>query len=163
MGDFFKGWRRKIGCMTLVMACGFAGLWIRGHAIKDVYQFGNGRGPVYDTVVSSRYGLMWFRYEATDGSGYSWNPGWFAIPINASTELHSEECKIVHDIKWRWSGWGFDFCDSGKGDRIHVVHRNIPYWSLALPLTALSAFLLLTKPRKTTPKKTNEPIPAEGA
>jgi hypothetical protein len=28
----------------------------------------------------------------------------------------------------------------------------IPYWSLVLPLTALSAFLIITKPRPSTPK-----------
>ena len=39
----------------------------------------------------------------------------------------------------------------------------VPYWSIIIPLTALSAFLLLTKPRKSTPKKITEPNPAEGA
>ena len=157
MGEFFKPWQRKIGIVTLMMACVFTGLWVRGQAIKDVYQFGNGNGPVFDTVVSSHYGLMWFRYEAIDGSGYSWNPGWFAIPIDACSKLYSSECRIVYDVKWHWGELGFDFCDSGIGDQIHAVHRNIPYWSIVLPLTANSAFLLLSKPRVTTQKKTDQP------
>ncbi len=28
MGEFFNGWRRKIGCMTLVMACVFMARWM---------------------------------------------------------------------------------------------------------------------------------------
>ena len=28
MGDFFHGWRRKIGCVTLVMACVFMSGWV---------------------------------------------------------------------------------------------------------------------------------------
>ena len=39
----------------------------------------------------------------------------------------------------------------------------VPYWSIVVPLTFLSAFLLLTKPRKSSPMKITEPIPAEGA
>lgn len=29
MGEFFRGWRRKVGCLTLVMACLTMGGWIR--------------------------------------------------------------------------------------------------------------------------------------
>ena len=29
MKDFFRGWRRKAGCVTLVMACVFMAGWIR--------------------------------------------------------------------------------------------------------------------------------------
>ena len=39
----------------------------------------------------------------------------------------------------------------------------IPYWFVVIPLTLLSAFLILTKPRKTTPTKIPEPNPVEGA
>lgn len=39
----------------------------------------------------------------------------------------------------------------------------LPYWSITIPMTLISVFLLITKPRKSTPKKTDEPIPNEGA
>jgi len=35
MGDFFKGWRRKAGCVTLVMACTFAAAWVRSFIVED--------------------------------------------------------------------------------------------------------------------------------
>jgi len=148
MSEFFRGWKRKVGVATLIVACVFAALWVRGQTIKDVYQFGSGEGPFFNTLVSSRFGLMWLRYQATDGTTYSWNPGWFEVPIDATTTLHSGECRLIYDIQWRLTWWGFDFCNSAKGDQIHAVHRNIPYWSIVIPLTLISAWLLLGKPRQ---------------
>ena len=36
MGEFFKGWRRKIGVMTLVAALAAMGLWLRSNLCLDV-------------------------------------------------------------------------------------------------------------------------------
>ena len=41
--------------------------------------------------------------------------------------------------------------------------RIIPYWSLVIPLTLLSAYLLLSKSRNSTPKKLVETIPEKVA
>ena len=38
---------------------------------------------------------------------------------------------------------------------------KVPYWSVVIPLTLLSAFLLLTKPHQSTPKKCTEPTTEE--
>ena len=35
MRSFFKGWRRKTGVVTLVMACVFAGEWMRSYERHD--------------------------------------------------------------------------------------------------------------------------------
>ena len=39
---------------------------------------------------------------------------------------------------------------------------SLPYWCVVLPLTACSAFLFFSKPRKSTPKKLVESAFAEG-
>jgi hypothetical protein len=39
MREFLKGWRRKVGIVTLVVACGLAGMWICSHqrnGLQDV-------------------------------------------------------------------------------------------------------------------------------
>ena len=72
--DFFRGWRQKIGCVTLVVACGFMGLWIRGHGVKDLYQFGSGHGTTFHTLVLSQHGIMWMRNDALDDSPIGWTP-----------------------------------------------------------------------------------------
>src|SRR5438105_3724804 len=35
MRDFFKGWRRKIGVLTLVMACVCMAAWVRSYSAED--------------------------------------------------------------------------------------------------------------------------------
>ena len=39
---------------------------------------------------------------------------------------------------------------------------DIPFWPIVAPLTLISAFLLLTKPRKSNEKKIPEPNPQDG-
>lgn len=39
MGEFFHSWQRKLGCVTLVLACFFTMLWVRSF---DVDQWGYG-------------------------------------------------------------------------------------------------------------------------
>jgi hypothetical protein len=147
MWQFFHGWRRKMGLVTLVMAILFVECWARGHAVKDVIQLGNGSGVVFDSIILSRHGLMWVRYESLDLSAFGWTPGWSVVPIEQAASLHSGESRIVYDVKSRWAWCGFDFCDASDADS-RSVHRNIPYWSMAIPLTLLSAYLILCKPRK---------------
>ena len=36
MGDFFHGWRRKIGVVTLVMALVFVSGWVRSLCAEDI-------------------------------------------------------------------------------------------------------------------------------
>jgi hypothetical protein len=57
-------------------------------------------------------------------------------------------------FEWRWKYLGFD---SGqlRHNKLSATFWIIPYWSIVVPLTALSAWLLVIKPRK--PAKKVEP------
>ena len=65
MGEFFRGWKRKAGVVTLVMAliamCG----WVRGQSYWDqmtiVCRIGNNGG--FHSLHSSRQGLTWGKAE----------------------------------------------------------------------------------------------------
>ena len=61
MGEFFKGWRRKVGCVTLVMACVFAAGWVRSLAIFDVVSF-NQKDATH-RVISTRGELRLPRFK----------------------------------------------------------------------------------------------------
>ena len=39
MREFFKEWRRKVGLLTLLMACVFMAGWVRSHVIQDQFLF----------------------------------------------------------------------------------------------------------------------------
>lgn len=97
MRDFFRGWRWKLGIVTLVMACVFAVGWVRSLSDPDVLIDGVGstKGFVSMTSFDGDFGIVFF----------------------------------------------------------------IPYWSIVLPLTLLSACLLLSK---RPPVKRSEAAQGEG-
>ena len=51
--------------------------------------------------------------------------------------------------------------DNHLGSYIRII--MIQYGSITVPLTLISLWLLLSKPRKSTPKKITEPIPEKVA
>lgn len=48
MREFFKGWKRIVGVVTLVMACVFAAGWVRSLVCYDVFQF-----PLDDSTLQA--------------------------------------------------------------------------------------------------------------
>ena len=172
MGDFFHGWRRKIGVVTLLMACLFAAGWVRSYAIEEEASF---------TAVNSLHQL------SSDINGLEWrvvhpcyvNFGshWYSSPVPTNfearkrkrlkklEELNKELEELDRfDSKVRWRSCGFCIADGHDNppsvDRIIVM--VIPHWSPVFLLTLLSAFLLLSKPRKSIQMKSTEPITNEG-
>jgi len=128
MGKFFKGWRWKIGVLTLVMACVLMGGWMRSFVATDV----------------------WFASTSRIAS------------LNGNFEWMSFDNAPKHFIRRR--SFGADQRDSinGAWAVLKTEHPNkmtrIPYWSIVLSLTLLSAYLLLAKPKKAV-----EPTTADGA
>lgn len=53
MWEFFRGWRRKVGCVEMVMACALVGMWIRSYIVfEQVVVSGN-------LVISNSGCLVW--------------------------------------------------------------------------------------------------------
>lgn len=159
MGEVFKGWRRKVGCVTLVMALLTFCVWGFGHSALVGYTIFTGEHRI-EMFGSSSNGFFW---TVIDGPEESW-----ATPGYVSTGWHfryvpSYDCLDHIEIDWHWQCCGFH---SANGKGIQDVPQTafvVPHWSIILPMTLLSAFLLLTKPRKSAPKKNHEPILTVGA
>ena len=119
MKEFFHGWRRKTGIITLVMACLFATVWVRSLFIEDVVIFLDGFR--HHTLISLSGNVYWdSEAEST------FDPGrftWFTYDLRNPTMLASSLESVEEAFR-------------------------IPYWSITVPLTVLSAYLLLSKPRK---------------
>jgi hypothetical protein len=168
MHDFFCGWRRKLGCVTLVMALAFVGGWVRSGMRHDF---------VTSDTSRSRYGFTSFQGRLQLGR---WTPHgngplltWGSINAAESQENPVDENGAQKpfdpfeflDVEWRWDWGGFHFGASmnrAKTRKKRVELWVVPYWSITVPLTLLSAFLLLTKPSPAFGKKVCEPIPAQG-
>lgn len=147
MGEFFKGWRRKIGVATLTIALLSAGAWIRSLTVQDALI----RLNQNDThiVISMDGRIAWSRcWPIVQPRPSRWmyrhdkNPGY-------------EDSTEGLDVHWNFSGPGFVYCahSDKEGTPPHTLESEvwqIPYWSLAIPFAALSAWLLLGKSRQAT-------------
>jgi len=165
MREFFKGWRRKARLVALAMAVLLAGAWMRSYENRDqvVSQFNQTTHILesFDGCLSwklfsparNSIPLMYqmnFAAQPEVGSPFEWR----SVPASSCSAGDIDiwttfGCKT----KWRWQCGGFiagsveyDFPSTRPLQRISVYF--VPYWSLVLPLTLLSAWLILAKPRK---------------
>jgi len=160
---YFKPLRRKIGIVTLLLACVFMGGWVRSSFfIEGVYfPLEMKRSASLESYASS---IIWMSQHGSDSGPYP--------------EFHSRRISDIDDrvfenplFQWRWQLCGFGFgntVDGPKqvGNQIVIVPQItlavIPYWSINIPLSLTSLWLLLSKPCKSIQKKINEATNAEG-
>ncbi|MBS0201249.1 MAG: hypothetical protein JSS49_00010 [Planctomycetes bacterium] len=133
MREFFSGWRRKAGVVSLVMACAFSTGWLRSIYRKDVIELPKWIG-VNASILSLEQSMAYHFYENEMPPGRLW--------ISFSID-HSEIEAARELFRWRWGGFGYI---STSALRCYLL----PYWSITIPLTILSAYLILWKPRKRT-------------
>ena len=148
MGDYFKPWRRKIGVVTLLMACVFAVGWVRNRSIDDSIYVDL---PVFSAKFFSGSDKleMIARYPLADAetkSCFQWdsNPRLFF----ANEEVEKPVTPSRYD--------SFEFFVSLKN---LVLSISLPYSIIVVPLALLSAWLLLRKPR---PKPSKPQSPSFG-
>jgi hypothetical protein len=130
MREFFKPRRRKIGVMTLVLACAFAAGWVRSFSISEWVIFED-----VHLIITSQFGrIQWNKYgwEVSDG------------PI----QFGSCDVRLIPP--------------EYETSEYRNYNQEIPYALLVLPLSILSAWVLLRKPRPAKPKPATEPIPVTG-
>ena len=131
MGEFFKGWRRKIGVVTLVMACVITSLWIGSRGISNTYAIPLPADRAL--VVTSLNGRIGCGVEV-----------WISPPIASANNGKFHESLLDYTLE-EW----------------HYLPCTVPCWTIAVPLTLISLWLLLSKPYKSTRTKTIIPIQDE--
>ena len=107
MGEFFQGWRRKAGCLTLALACVLTVAWMRSRVVDDRLQLAS------QTLISSAGSIAWLSDPSGDVIDWSSDP---ADPDGVVFLL-------------------------GYGRETRLI-MSLPYWSLVLPPTLLSAWLI---------------------
>jgi hypothetical protein len=166
MWRFFQPWRRKVGVSLLGMACVMMGLWIRGLVIQDSIWFGFTiqdstfsaqagcvvtHGNVLDTLSSSeKDGIVWSRWNCHGGGNLAWSPGWkthstqnnnFFDPFDALGNPLKPDL-----LDYRWGAFGIEVGKYHVWDAKPDTYSfwRISHFTIAIPLTLLSAWLLLT-------------------
>ncbi|MBS0201486.1 MAG: hypothetical protein JSS49_01205 [Planctomycetes bacterium] len=155
MGSFFRGWRRKAGCFTLVIACAFWGLWTRSFREVDQIHFVRDSQTLY-ALYSCPAGLGWSRL--------AFKKTRFLPPYNdlSFTTFHYTNHNAVYPYGWSRDNWG----DNWYGYRFGTSYsdfdetqvRIIRHWQIVIPLTLLSTGLILWTPRP-VPPQTHERLP----
>ena len=120
MPTYFKPLRRKIGVVTLVIACVFAMGWVRSRLIVDHYCC---------ELSKPISGIDCFAFRSHAGE-----LGWTDL-----TMFHGYVTK-------GWSSYERNF-QRLSDEEYMLAFVTVPYWSIVTPLTLLSAGLLLSKPR----------------
>lgn len=123
MRDFFRGWRRKAGVVTLVMASVVMGMWVRSGNISDFISF----------PIGARQNMLF----SMDGEIH-----WMGLTNGGR--------------RWRFESFNSspvvsvdDVVDLYTGYKKHAPKDwYVPYWSLAIPSTLLSTYLILWKPQR---------------
>ena len=121
---FVHGWRRKSGALTLMIACFLMVMWIRSRLVIDCVEFST---PHRQHAIASFWGRIALKSADLSGPNRS---GWFSIDLR---QLPSTLEKLL------------DLSDLSGRNPIQWV---VPYWSVTIPLTTLSAYLLVSAPRK---------------
>ena len=148
MGEYFKPLRRKIGVVTLVIVCMFVGGWVRSLSIQDGAKFHATRHQEY-SLISLRSGIHCLSVRRE--RDYNGQPLLFTPSINwHSNKLPNN--KLILDMpdfvwSWRFLDFGVRECSPPSFGSVRFKDWTAPYWSIVIPLTLLSAWLLLSMPR----------------
>lgn len=140
MRDLLRGWRRKVGVVTLLMACVFTGGWVKSRSLTDIvtFNFGTRSSELFYSFDSS---LVWLHFQEKE-TARATTPEWDTVSKSRYSFFEDPDC----DWNLRGAGFGFGSC-SRKSARIVIT----PYGAIAVPLAVISAYLIFWKPRKAKP------------
>jgi hypothetical protein len=130
MRDVFRGWDRKVGFVVLLVACVLTIAWIRSLTTTDylAFQFKEPTAGVKFTAFRSHAGEI----------------GWQDL------SMFEGYCPV---------GWSSSPRDLQKlsDEQFMLAFVTVPYWWVVLPLTLISAWLLLFKTQRTNFEKPAQP------
>lgn len=154
MRDLFKGWRRKVGCAALVMACVFMGLWVRSRFLEDDVRFRVAPHTVHAFHLFDG-GLAWISmWEPSDGPRVMTDNGAASVLMLMDNQLYIEwqadpgrgsDSDAFQHLRWSWNLGGYRYGvqptdqKTGVGSRVLLI----PYASSVVCLTLFSAYLIL--------------------
>lgn len=157
MSEVFQSWRRKAGCVLLVMTIALLGTWMRSLALWDAIEFRSFGS--YHVLIAEHGRLFW----ATENQS--------KVLVN---ECKHNTLPSSGDVLDRWlsdSIWDkcrwqnqiavvkYGYLESSIN--MTQIPRKLrwcqaPFWSLVLPLTLITANLILWPGKRIKPRTTAE-------
>jgi len=161
MGAFFHGWRRKVGLLSLVMALVFVGFWIKSSFQTFGIQIGRERR--IDAVMVYSDGCSWATWKPQGTELFTPDEIFFSWWFHKEVVIRFADVRRDREVDWRYRFFGIERLRRSwnKASETAII---IHHWLVVIPLTLLSAYLLLlSKPRISTQKKNIRPIPEKAA
>ena len=142
--DDFKPWRRKIGVVTLVMACAMMAGWVRSIHNYDVVEC----FPCETIIMrlNSWDGNLCYVHCITEKVTI-WSSFGLSTTVVESFENDFPFDKQFTKTRWVWRLGRIGVATSMDDESDSITAVVAPYWLIAFPLALLSAWLLLSKPR----------------
>jgi len=153
MDKSLRGWKPNAGYVTLVVVFILIGGWMRSLISTDIMQFSSGN-HAFDDVTSVDQVLVWGRNRTVEPQSVVTRPEWRSFE-GASFDVFLD--RLDRECSWRWCGFGVGELKKDSSKPLSLSFWSVPYWSIVLPLTLLSAYLLVSKPRPNTTVKTQVP------
>jgi hypothetical protein len=135
MGDF-KPLRRKLGLITLLLACVLLAGWVGSQLRLIGVQTGNSKSTF---SVVSMSGRVYFMNLNIPG-GFHFTSSDITKPLQPWEGFKDVE-------RAHFAGFEFGVGNHKKAAGVKMGLLILPYWSIVIPLALLSAWLLLSKPR----------------
>ena len=173
MKEFFRGWRRKAGVLTLLMACLFMAAWVRSFSTIDWLTLATWNSYWRLTIEHGVVELSRYRYVSGDRPQLSFKNG--GLKSWTSESLVNPDGQISSYGTCRanlaTADTNTEFCGLAYATRkwitpTFVVDESFfvfTYHYVTIPLSLLSAYLLLSKPRPSLSMKIPEPTMNEVA
>lgn len=138
--NYFKPLRRKVGVVVLVMTCLMMIGWTRSATVFDSFDLPIGGIAASGVLSANRQIGLYFTTDKTE----------YRFPERPAWKEHKRETfeamfpkRLGYDWDWRYGQFAWLRNSSG---RVRVLAT--PFWSIVAPLSLLSAYLLLSKPRQ---------------
>jgi hypothetical protein len=152
MLEFFRRWRKMMGCMTLSMACIMMVGWVRSFTSADTLGWNLGSFGLFTGSVES----MALTFGGITDLPFEWS---FPTFTSAEFESFDNECK---EVEWRigFAGLRFGTNRHSSPELRSAFVVACHYLWIEATLILLSVCLLLSKPKPKPRPTTSEPPPA---
>lgn len=154
MRDFFRSGKRKVGIVTLVLVCVLAAGWVRSLTILDRIELPADDQHfnlllLYDGKVEIESYAFKNTTEWTAAQMKQLKEAYRMITRYTWTPLRSQSVQSSSRTPFL-SGWDSNIAKRSKlftNTACERTIRSAPYWWFVSPLTLISTWLLLSKPR----------------
>ncbi len=154
MPPYFKPLRRKIGVVTLVTACVFSAGWVRSYRVQDTFVLEFGTGNSVELLSACKSLIFVSAIDQSPSKPPKLNFRWITYGFASDQwymQIDADNENMVASSK------SAEFTSHQVilpiGVTTHYFRAfQVPYWSIVIPMTLLSAWLLLSRPRTKKPQ-----------